>query len=405
MEIKRETKVTIIDHVDAMPDLVLSRGKKSKKGALTFLKPVEVDTKSVSGVYKLNVIEVSPLIHSLLPADANFVLVNPANGKFDLVEAVVSEDMTDAAQTGSIIRTVPAVRERLGYTKEQKTLYLCCLKCSRAFTTVRRQSLDHVKDDNLIMSAESYDVIIKNAPYKLFDVVNKETGVSICLQKKHIIRAEKAEGRDYLRMNRKHRIFLGLENREQGTEAKTEVYIRPVLDSFEGMGWVNPWTLFTRLFVGKSALSLMCRRPYECDENTDVVRLSNANMKLLGVEEMDSVILRHHTKSVKCRVLELDDKELFEEINGDVPAPSDLAVGIPAHVRKKLGLNFINCAVKIERDTNFLFSKSLPEQIVPLLLTFTTSGLVLDTHILWEILFAVVVVYVNLSSKRHMRCN
>lgn len=402
---KRETRVSIIDHADAVPDLVLTRGKRKKKGALTFIKTVGVDTKSVTGVYKLNVIEVSPQIYSLLPADDVFVLVNPLTGKFDLVEVLVNEEMTEVAQGASVIRTVPAVRERLGYSKEHKTLYLCSLTCSRVFTTVRRQSLDHVKDDNLVMSAESYDVFIKNAPYQLFDVVNKETGASICLQKKHIIRSDKSEGRDYLKMNRKHRIFLGLENRERGTEQKTEVYIRPVLDSFARTGFVSPWTLLTRFFVGKSALSLMCRRPYECDENTNVVRLTNSNMKLLGVEEIDSVILRHHMKRVKCRVLELDDKETFEEINGDVPAPADLAIGIPAHVRKQLGLNFVNCAVKIERDTNFLFTKSLPDQIIPLLLTFATSGLVLDTHIIWEILFAIVVVYLNLSSKRHMRCN
>ncbi len=410
---KREVKVKITEQENAVLQLNFARGKKTEEQSLHFFKNVSVDSKGPKNVYKLNVIQVSARTYHELPKQGDFVLVNPENGRFDLVEVQAEASIQDETEEVSVIRAVPAVKERLDYKKGQSNLYLCTLSTSELFSTFRRQSLEHVKADNLIVSAECYDSMILNSPFQLFDVVNKETGESICLQKKHIIRAEKAEGKPFLKMNRKHRIFLGLEKKSKGERnGEPQIYIRPVPESFMARKGFHPWKMITRFFVGKSALSLVCKRPYECDENTDVIRLSNSNMKLLGVEEIDSVILKHHMRTVKCRVLELDDKDVYLEMNGGVATETqeaeevisaDLAVCIPAHIRKKLGLHYIDSAVKVERDTNFLFSKSLPDQIVPLLLTFTASGLVLDTNIIIELIFAIWVVYLNFSSKRHMR--
>ncbi len=407
---KREVKLQLKRAEDGTVKAILQKGNKQETTLFRYVQDVQVDSVGAKGTYKLNVVQVSPKVYRELPKDCAYVLVNPENGKFDLVEVTAREGVEDAAGETLTMRLVPAVKECLGYKDTQKNLCLCRLTISEPFRVIRRQSLEHVKEDNLVVSAECYDTFIQDAPFQLFDVVNGQTGESICLQKAHIIRAEVPEGKPFLRMNRKHRIFLGLE--KKGLSEKPLIYIRPVVESFCARKAFNPWHMLTRFFVGQSALSLVCKRPYECDENTDVIRLTNSNMKLLGVEEIDSVILRHHMKKVKCRVLELDDKDVYLEMNGGVatdtqPAEevitADLAVCIPAHIRKKLGLHYIDSAVKVERDTDFLFSKSLPDQIVPLLLTFTASGLVLDTNIVLEFLFALLVVYLNFSSKRHMR--
>lgn len=63
--------------------------------------------------------------------------------------------------------------------------------------------------------------------------------------------------------------------------------------------------------------------------------------------------------SVSCRVPELDDEKAFSEAN--LPTTLHYAIGIPAHIRKKPGLYHVNTAVKADRDTSFIFKKSINE--------------------------------------------
>ncbi len=158
-------------------------------------------------------------------------------------------------------------------------------------------------------------------------------------------------------------------------------------------------------YVGRASMSLLCRRPYESDEGANVVRLSASNMHLLGLTETDKVVLRYKNKAVKCRVLPIDDEHAFENTN--LPTSVNYAVGIPAHIRQKLGIFQLNTAVKVERDTVFLLKKSLNEQVVPTLLTLFSVSFIQSLNIWQKLLIAVlaipVVVYINLSSKRNMR--
>ena len=149
----------------------------------------------------------------------------------------------------------------------------------------------------------------------------------------------------------------------------------------------------------------MSRRPYDSDEGSDIVRMSLSNMNLLGVNEMDKVIIKYKGNSVKCRVLELKDENAFYETN--VKTNINYAIGIPAHIRKKLGLCNIKSAVKVDRDTGFIFKKSINEQIVPIILTLFSINIFQDPSVLLKTLLSVlavpIVVYLNLSSKRNMR--
>lgn len=402
MSNKRKVYVRLEESPAGLLQPIICRNAKEQRTVLQPIDKVQLDSRNAMGVYQLNVALVSQGTYDRLPKCRDFVLVNPENGRYDLISLRVDEKMADTE--GIFLRAVSGIKKRLAYREEQEQqLLLCTLEVSTVFTDIRRQSLENVRDDNLVMSAKAYDSYVKDSPFILFDVVNEVTGESFCIHKKHIVRTERSGDKDYLQLNRKHRIFLRLDGRNASGQKEARIYLRPVLSSLYYQSMRSPWNLLTRFFVGKSALSLMCRRPYECDESADVVRISGSNMKLLGVEEIDSVILRYHTKTVKCRVLEMDDKDEFNTMNEGNPAMADLAIGIPAHIRNKLGITYVDCAVKVERDTDFLFAKSLPEQIIPLLLTFTTSGLVLDMNIAFEILFAIIVVYLNFSSKRHMR--
>lgn len=385
-----------------LPRAVICNKSKTAGEVLQTIGRVRVDNKNVSGIYELNVALVSRGTYEKLPHNSDFVLVNPENGRYDVIRLRVDDKLEDTEDI--FIRVVAGVKKRLAYKEDQEQqMLLCALEISAKFSDIRRQSLENVRDDNLVISPGAYDSLVKDAPFALFDVVNGLTGDSFCIHRKHIIRSERSGTKEFIQLNRKHRIFLKIEGANAVDAKEAGIYLRPELSSLYYKRRRNLWNMLTRVFVGKSALSLMCRRPYECDESADVVRISGSNMKLLGVEEIDSVILRYHTRKVKCRVLEMDDRDEFVAMNGENGLLPDLSIGIPAHIRNKLGITYVDCSVKVERDTDFLFAKSLPEQIIPLLLTFTTSGLVLDMNIVFEILFAIIVVYLNFSSKRHMR--
>ena len=104
-------------------------------------------------------------------------------------------------------------------------------------------------------------------------------------------------------------------------------------------------------------------------------------------------------------MLELDNEQAFLETN--LPISPDLAVGVPAHIRKKLGVTDLLSSVKIDRDTAFIFKKNVNEQVVPILLTLFSTNLFTDSSIISSALLSLVaipiVLYFNLSSKRNMR--
>ena len=158
-------------------------------------------------------------------------------------------------------------------------------------------------------------------------------------------------------------------------------------------------------YVGKSTISLMAKRPFENDEGLDIVRMTRSNMNLLGIDEMDKVVLQYKNKKISCRVLDFENENSFLKTNK--PSPMELSVGIPVHIRNRLGIDDLSSAVKIDRDTVFIFKKSLNEQVVPIILTVFSAILFSDFSALASTLLSIIaipiVIYFNLSSKRNMR--
>lgn len=193
-------------------------------------------------------------------------------------------------------------------------------------------------------------------------------------------------------------------NKLVGKYLPTNLTIRPVLQSFNNKPH-RFWSRLADFFVGKSTMPLVCRRPYDTDEGSDVVRMSKSNMKLLGIDNMDRVILRHKNKSLSVAVLEIDDNDMFYKEN--LPININNAIGIPVHLRKQLGITRLNAVVKVDRDTGFIFRKSINEQIVPILLTLFSVNVFRDENIWKSILLSLlavpIVVYFNLSGKRNQR--
>lgn len=183
-----------------------------------------------------------------------------------------------------------------------------------------------------------------------------------------------------------------------------KIILRPVIESFCYKERKSVVTLLSDFYIGKSTLTLNCRRPHECDENADVVRMTEDNMRFLGIEPMDKVVLRFKNRKKDCHVLPYDASKYT---NTNVPGVIELAVGIPAYIRDELGITDIQSSVKVERDTKFIFRKCFNEQLVPIMLALFSIN-VFDGLKKWVSTLIIlgsipVIMYISLTPKRNMR--
>ncbi len=397
----------------------------------------------------LNAISVSPELYKKYNAE-KMVLFNRENGSFLNVKLQLDKGI----QKNSFSAT-PNVKEVLNLQTD--SVALLCSYNDYLFKRVYTQRIDYIRENTLSVSKQDYNGLFlqfEKSPFHLFEVYNTLTKDSIIIKKSHIVIDESLPA-GTIKMNRKQRLWLGLElplyftdtqwdllthslkdlpedlafikqlytaedyflkkdiPYKQQVRAKSiiekhckgDIRIIPVLQSFETKNKRSILRKITDFYVGKSTLSLLARRPYEIDEGSDVVRMTKSNMHLLGVTEMDKVILQYKDKKISCRVLEINDKKAFQDTN--LPINADLAIGVPANIRKKLGLTDISSAIKVDRDTAFIFKKSINEQVIPILLTLFSANFFTDSSVLLTALISIIgiplVLYLNLSSKRNMR--
>lgn len=394
----------------------------------------------------LNTVGVSEEIYNALKG-LGLILFNPYNGKY--IDIVIIPIKIDSKE----IKVANYVKEVLELNEDDELILI--ENTTFCFYNIKIQKIENIKEDNIVISSQDINEKgIELDKFSFFQFFNYYTGDSIIVKKSHIqIDASLKKGT--ILLNKKQRTFLGLElpkhisdtywkeiisklpkdniedlnllkeayptsdhflknDLEYDTKQKLHKIITncceprlsliPVVDSY-CQKVKRGFKAISDFYVGKSTLSLLCRRPYESDEGSDIVRMSSSNMNLLGIAEMDKVIIKYKDKSVRCRVLELDDEKAF--LDSNLPTSLNYAIGIPVHIRKKLGLCNINTAVKVDRDTSFIFKKSINEQIMPILLTLFSINLFDDPSIwkkaLVSLLSIPIIVYLNLSSKRNMR--
>ncbi len=393
---------------------------------------------------KLNVLAVSPIVYSKYKNE--IVLLTKKGGKeYINVSVTKREDIDDDSFLAS-----SHIKDEL-MLKDGECVELCRYVKTR-FDKIMTQKIDFIRENELVLSSCDADGNkVELDEYKYFELYNPITLDNIIVKRAHV-RIDEDLKNGTVRLNRKQRFCLGcelvqilspsqwetLENSlsasdfekikevfvgedhildktasfKQKLDAKnilfrffaSELLLIPVLRS----GTQKKKSIARRLtdfYVGKSTTSLICRRPYDNDEGLDIVRMTRSNMNLLGIDEMDKVILQYKDRKVSTRVLELDDDETFLETN--LPISTDLVVCIPVHIRKRLGVLDLSSTIKVDRDTAFIFKKSINEQIVPVLLTLFSTNLFSDVSIILSAALSVLaiplVLYFNLSSKRNMR--
>ena len=373
------------------------------------------------------------------------LLVEPETGNYIYVTLTTAPDVGD----NTFLATTQVVR-RLNLT-DNATVNLYRLY-SGTYQQIMTQRLENIRENNIVVSkfdANGKEIDLKN--FSHYEIYNLLSGGSIVVKTGHII-IDPDLCAGTIRLNRKQRLFLGLElprilteeqwgflekrltpdemneiislygapGRAQTEDADHDVKksckkiikknlglctkIIPVLETVREPK-KNIINAICDFYVGKSTISLMAKRPFENDEGLDIVRMTRSNMNLLGIDEMDKVVLQYKNKKISCRVLDFENENSFLKTNK--PSPMELSVGIPAHIRNRLGIDDLSSAVKIDRDTVFIFKKSLNEQVVPIILTVFSAILFSDFSALAATLLSIIaipiVVYFNLSSKRNMR--
>lgn len=155
--------------------------------------------------------------------------------------------------------------------------------------------------------------------------------------------------------------------------------------------------LFLKWAIRPSTLKLKVIRPYSTDESSNIVRVSKSVMSVLGIAENDLITLHYRGRSITVPVLELASTQLIKETNIITNESSiNISIGIPAHLRDKLGIKQIGKICDVERDLFFLFRKSLHTQFLPILATiFAITQLKIDY---WWIKIAMMLIIVPLSS-------
>ena len=393
---------------------------------------------------KLNVISINKDLYNECN-HAKLILFKEGSQNFLCVTAVVDNTLSREEFMAT------------AYVREQLSLYdndsvLLCRYDERTYNQVFTQKVENIRENILVVSkTDSSKKEIKTDGSNHFEVYNPFSGDSIVVKASHI-KVDPALPAGTVRLNRKQRIFLGLElplfltdeqwetitqclgeqQRSMISEAYgtsdhilrsdvsyeikqecqsiiknlfgNEVRIIPVPETLLGTKKAIGRSL-CNFYVGKSTISLIAKRPYDNDEGLDIVRMTHSNMNLLGINEMDKVVFQYKNKELSCRVLELDSEDSFLKTNR--PVPIDLVIGIPIHIRKRLGIDDLTSAIKIDRDTIFIFKKSINEQVVPILLTLFSANLFSDSSILVSAMLSLIavpiVLYFNLSSKRNMR--
>lgn len=144
------------------------------------------------------------------------------------------------------------------------------------------------------------------------------------------------------------------------------------------------------IIIGKTEYCMKTCWTNLTDDKNNVARISRNMMNLLGVSENDKVVIKYGQREAVVRVLEGEDY-------------TDSQVGVPAPVRKSLGMNSTNDLVVLYRDMRYIFKRHSQEQTVAIIGTVLAVFQVINDitiGILLCILFVPIIIYFALNEER-----
>ena len=438
-------------------ELTLLRKKYKNTTYLSFYKKVSWDgiTKISHVDSRQNIIQIHDEIKKEF-AGKYCTLVNTSNGKF--MDVIIADSNASSGNINSQKNqiTFTSSVEKILEANADSELIICKQNYCQ-FDVVGIQAIEDVRTDVVSLPQGTFIESVLN-DFCLFEIINPLTNDSIYIRSKYI-KIDPKQKRERIRINRKHRNMLSdniptrltiaqwnamIENGQTNQDAKEALestytkedkgyiikqaideidfnsknlvkkcikdnlgeclIIRPVLESFHYEKKEPLHRKISDFYVGKSTLSLNCRRPHECDENSDIVRMTENNMQFLGIEPMDRVIIRYKETEAVCQVLPFCE-EKYRRTN--TPGIIEQSIGIPVHIRGELNIPDIQSSVKVDRDTVFIFKKNINEQLVPIILTILSLKFFEQIPWHWSVILLIILVpivmYVALSPQRNKR--
>lgn len=431
-------------------EMILRRGKRACRNCFDAPLPLRIAEKRCGQMDgRLNRVCVSGEV--LQGLDALYVtLVNERSGRF----MDVFVDSAAGMDRGEIRLTAVVADALEAHSGEA---VLLCPRKAVSFRRIMKQKIGQVKEEAVVISAEE-KAAQQLSQFDLFELYNPLTRDAIVIRARHIIADETLKTGE-IRINQRQRSMLGenvpcrlstgqwqqamaaLAEEKELQAAMAECYmqengqytlsgavgempfarreglkkairlcfgerlvLQPVLPTYLNGEKRSPLQWLCDFYAGRSVLSLNARRPHLCDELADIVRMTEDNMRYMGLESMDKVILQYKRKRIACHVMPLE-RDKFDMNN--VASLPELSIGIPVHIRSRLGLHDLQSAVKVDRDTGFILRKSINEQLVPALLTLVSLSF-FESFTVWQkallsLVAIPVILYFNLSSKRNMR--
>ncbi|OLO40522.1 hypothetical protein BTR23_05900 [Alkalihalophilus pseudofirmus] len=416
---------------------------------------VSTDTR-LKGIFPHHRVDLHPKqMQKLGLAENDYVTVwNPLNGKCRrcVVQANDQFTLEDDIQIGL------STKNKLEVTANNVAKLLIQKYPCASFNKIGVMNVNAIKNGNIIVSKNIYDALDQQCT--MFEMVNTVTGASFDIHRSNITYNATLDD-ETVKLNFLQRQFIDYElppdilsdyyYQKFYTHPKADEQVHEVLKHYENgeampffpyierqvfkaslqkVGYVDAKlyplhdyskktenrSIFKRInneiaekMIRQATLQLKVIRPYSTDEANNIVRVSPHSLKLLGLEETDTIILKNRATEVKVRVLAMDSVDLVRETS-IIPSESSMnvSIGIPAPIRNELGLKNVGKIIEVQRCLPYLFRKNLNLQffsIIAAVLATMSTGLSLDYMIMILCILIPISVYISFSKVRESISN
>ncbi|WP_209121990.1 hypothetical protein [Alkalihalobacillus sp. BA299] len=421
------------------------------------MKTVKLSTNTrLTGIFPHNRVDLHPKLIEVLGVVENeyISLWNPKNGRSRRCIVKANSRFTQLHN----IQIGLSTKQKLEITNgEANTLLIQKYPCT-SFRKIGLMNVNSIKEGNIIVSKDIYDSFDHHC--SMFELVNTVTGASFDIQRSNITSNPNLDD-GTVRLNFLQRQFIDyelppdilsdyyyerfyndskaddkihyvLKHYENGNAVPFFPYIerQALIAALQQVGYTDAklyplydysvkrekHSLIKRTknwiaekMIRQATLQLKVIRPYSTDEASNIVRMSSHSLKLLGLEETDTIVLKNRATEVKVRVLAMDSVDLARETN-IIPSESSLniSIGIPAPIRSELGLKNVGKVIEVQRCLPYLFRKNLNLQffsIIAAVLTTMSTGLSIGYMIMILCILIPISIYISFSKVRESISN
>ena len=203
------------------------------------------------------------------------------------------------------------------------------------------------------------------------ELINLDSGFRIPLT---IRKTDNPTFENKIFINRYHKLLLGIDGNSYKNLVITAIPKQRRTLRTRVKGLISKTVLaFGKKFIGYREIELRTAYIYPFDESHKVARLHPNVRKVLGIEESDVLVIEYNGNKVKLPVLDIDTNHVEEICKVEQEfIDGHLSIGIPAAMRKKLGVPHIGTVLHVRRSMAAMLFKHINRLILPVLALWFT---------------------------------